>query len=148
MADPELRKAIERKQLAAVKQALDYLEAKAGFARVGAQGQVLVKAPLLFALFEHGTSRAMDPQLHTHALCINLTVHPDGRTTALDTTYLYHHKMAAGAIYRAALAHGMLELGFAVEQRAVGAASASSSPASPRPSSRTSASGGRSSRGS
>jgi conjugative relaxase-like TrwC/TraI family protein len=120
LGDDELRKAIEQKQLAAVKQALDYLEEKAGFARVGAQGQGLVKAPLLACLFEHGTSRAKDPQLHTHALIINLTVHPDGRTTALDSTYLYHFKMAAGAVYRAALAQGMQQLGFTVEQRTLG----------------------------
>jgi conjugative relaxase-like TrwC/TraI family protein len=121
MADSDLRKAIEEKQLAAVRQALDYLETKAGFARVGKQGQGLVKAPLLFCLFEHGTSRAQDPQLHTHALCINLTMLLGGRIRAVDTTHLYHLKMAAGAIYRAALAQGMQELGFAIEQRKVGA---------------------------
>lgn len=125
LGDPELRKAIEQAQLHAVHQALTYLEEKAGFARVGAQGQELVKCPLLFALFEHGTSRAMDPQLHTHALLINLTVHPDGvsgkaRTTAVDSTYLYHFKMATGTIYRAALADAMERLGFDVEQRRVG----------------------------
>lgn len=125
LGDPELRKAIEQAQLYAVRQALTYLEDKAGFARVGAQGQELVKCPLLFALFEHGTSRAMDPQLHTHALLINLTVHPDGvsgkaRTTAVDSTYLYHFKMAAGTIYRAALADYLERLGFEVEQRKLG----------------------------
>jgi conjugative relaxase-like TrwC/TraI family protein len=121
-ADDELRKAVEQKHLSAVKQALDYLESKAGFSRIGAQGQELVKAPLLFVLFEHGTSRAMDPQLHTHSLCINLTVHPNGRrVTAVDTTHLYHLKMAAGAVYRAALAHGMREIGWEVEQRKIGA---------------------------
>lgn len=120
MADPALRKAIEIKQQEAVREALDFIEAKAGFARVGKQGQQVVKAPLLFALFEHGTSRAQDPQLHTHALCINLTVHADGRATAVDSTHLYHWKMAGGAMYRAALARGMQELGYAVEQRRVG----------------------------
>src|SRR4051812_14178660 len=120
MADPALRKAIEIKQQEAVKEALDFIEAKAGFARVGKQGQELVRAPLLFALFEHGTSRAQDPQLHTHAICINITVHEDGRLTAIDSTHLYHWKMAGGAVYRAALARGMQELGLAVEQRRVG----------------------------
>jgi conjugative relaxase-like TrwC/TraI family protein len=120
MADQALRKAIAIKHEEAVKEALDFVEAKAGYARVGKQGQELVKAPLLFALFEHGTSRARDPQLHTHALCINLTMHPDGRTTAIDSTHIYHWKMAAGAMYRAALARGMQELGLAVEQRRVG----------------------------
>ncbi|MBI1213744.1 MAG: relaxase domain-containing protein [Alphaproteobacteria bacterium] len=121
MADTALRKAIEVQHLYAVREALDFIEAQAGFARVGKQGQELVKSPLLFALFEHGTSRASDPQLHTHALCINLTVHPDGRITAIDSTHLYHWKMSAGAIYRAALARGLQELGFMVEQRQVGA---------------------------
>ncbi|MHB1785291.1 MAG: MobF family relaxase [Acidimicrobiales bacterium] len=120
LGDESLRKSIEEKHLAAVREALDYLEEKAGRARVGTDGQVLVRCPLLFALFQHGTSRANDPQLHTHALCINLTVHPDGRTTAIDSTYLYHHKMAAGAIYRVAFARGCQELGFEVEQRRVG----------------------------
>ena len=120
LGDEAVRKAIEQTQLAAVREALNYLEDKAGLARVGTDGQVLAKCPLLFALFEHGTSRARDPQLHTHALCINLTVHPDGRTTAVDSTYLYHHKMAAGAIYRAALAEGLQQLGFEVEKRRIG----------------------------
>ena len=121
MSDTALRKAIEIQHLYAVREALDFIESRAGFARVGKQGQSLTKSPLLFALFEHGTSRAQDPQLHTHALCINLTVHPDGRVTAVDSTHLYHWKMAAGAIYRAALARGMQELGFLVEQRQLGA---------------------------
>lgn len=121
LGDDELRKAIEKVQLSAVRQALDYLEDKAGFSRVGTDGQRLVKCPLLFALFEHGTSRALDPQLHTHALVINLTMHPDGRTTAIDSTYMYHFKMATGSIYRAALADGLKHLGLAVEQRRLGA---------------------------
>lgn len=126
MADENLRAKIQQAQESAVRSALKYLEDKAGFARVGAQGQRLTKCPLLFALFEHGTSRAKDPQLHTHALLINLTVHPAGatgkqRTTAIDSTYIYHLKISAGAIYRAALAQNMKLLGFEVEQRKLGA---------------------------
>jgi conjugative relaxase-like TrwC/TraI family protein len=120
LGDERLRKAIEGIHAAGVKEALDFLEMKAGFARVGTDGQVLVKCPLLFALFEHGTSRAQDPQLHTHALLINLTVHPDGRITAVDSTHIYHYKMAAGAIYRAAVARGLQEIGFEIEQKRVG----------------------------
>ena len=125
LADPELRARIQEAQLNAVRQALSYLEEKAGFARVGTDGQKIVKCPLLAVLFEHGTSRALDPQLHTHALIINLTMHPDGpdgkkRTTAIDSTYLYHFKMAAGAVYRAALAQEVQKLGFQVKQRQLG----------------------------
>lgn len=59
MADEALRKAIGIKHEEAVREALDFIESKAGFARIGKQGQELVRAPLLFALFEHGTSRTV-----------------------------------------------------------------------------------------
>ena len=72
VADPELKRAIEEKHRAAVKAALSFLEEKVGFARVGTDGQERVRCPLLFALFDHGTSRAEDQQLHTHALLINV----------------------------------------------------------------------------
>ena len=120
LADDDLRKAIEQAQFKAVTKALEYLEDKAGYARVGTDGQKLVKCPLLFAVFEHGTSRALDPQLHSHALLINVTTHADGRTTAVDSTYLYHFKMATGAMYRAALADECRKIGFDVEQRQLG----------------------------
>ncbi len=126
MADEALRAQIQQAQESAVRQALKYIEHHTGFARVGAQGQNIVKCPLLFALFEHATSRANDPQLHTHALLINLTVHGlsssgKPRCTAIDSTLAYHHKMAGGAIYRAALAENLKLLGFQVEQKPVGA---------------------------
>lgn len=120
-ADEGLRQAIQAAQLKAVKQAISFLEEKAGRARIGKQGQEIVKCPLLFALFEHGTSRALDPQLHTHAVLINVTMHPDGHTTAVDSTYLYHFKMAGGAVYRAALADELQKLGFQIERREIGA---------------------------
>jgi len=62
----------------------------------------------------------MDPQLHTHALLMNLTRHPDGRYTAIDPSFVYKFQMAAGAMYRVALARGMQQLGFEVEQRPMG----------------------------
>ncbi|RUL88008.1 MobF family relaxase [Tautonia sociabilis] len=115
-ASDELRSKIEQADLRAVRQALDYIEQTCGFARVGKQGLVRQQVPLTFALFRHASSRAGDPQIHTHAVCPNVAVHADGRTTAIDSTGFYHHKMAAGAIYRAALAEGLRQLGFAIER--------------------------------
>lgn len=125
-ADPELRKAIEQAHLAAVREALTFLEEKVGFARVGTDGLSRVRCPLLFVLFEHSTSRGLpgmtpDPQLHTHALLINVTRHGDGHTTAIDPTYMYHWKMAAGAVYRLALGQKIVELGLPIRERQVGA---------------------------
>jgi Ti-type conjugative transfer relaxase TraA len=116
LASPELREAIEAKMHRAVRDALDYIQDQCGFARVGAQGQRIERVPLMFALFEHSSSRAGDAQLHVHAVCPNATRHANGRTTAIDPTSFYHHMMAGGAVMRASLAEGLRELGFEIER--------------------------------
>ena len=55
IADDDLRDAIRREHDRAVKAALDLAQDKAGFVRVGRDGQHLVPGPLLWSLFEHGT---------------------------------------------------------------------------------------------
>ena len=114
--DQTLRDGIRDAHKHAVITALNLAQDRAGFARIGRNGQSLVFAPLLWSLFEHGTSRAGDPQLHTHALLLNLTVLENGKTRTLDSTHIYHWKMALGAVYRAEMARGMQKLGFEVEQ--------------------------------
>lgn len=103
-ANTETRTAIQEAHVEAVKAALDYLESEAGFSRRGKAGQEVDRAELCFALFEHGTSRAGDPQLHTHCLVMNVGVRPDGTTGTVVSREFYQHKMTAGAIYRAQLA--------------------------------------------
>jgi AAA domain/TrwC relaxase len=56
---------------------------------------------LLAVGFDHRTSREGDPLLHTHLVIANRVQGPDGRWTALDGRDLYHHRLAADAIYRA-----------------------------------------------
>ena len=56
------------------------------------------------ATFEHSTSRAQDPQLHTHCLVANLAPREDGTCGTLDGRPLFRWKMALGALYRAELA--------------------------------------------
>lgn len=104
-ADYEESKGVREAQQAAVEKALAYVEENCGFTRRGKGGTVVEKARCIFSTFEHGTSRAEQPQLHTHALMINLCVREDGTTGALKTEKLYQHKMAAGAVYRAELAY-------------------------------------------
>jgi conjugative relaxase-like TrwC/TraI family protein len=57
---------------------------------------------LLGIAFEHRSSRAGDPQYHTHVLVQNAAKGPDGRWTALDSDRLYAHLMAADHLYLAA----------------------------------------------
>lgn len=117
MSDANTRKGIEGAQRQAVHSALDYLQSEAAWTRRGHGGGEFERCDLSFALFEHSTSRAQDPNLHTHVLVPNVGVRADGKTSALWNREFYEHKMAAGAIYRVALAHelGPKGLGYAIE---------------------------------
>ncbi len=92
----------------AVEKALRFLEQEAGFSRTGKKGAILAKAILAFATFEHGTSRAQEPQLHTHCILMNVGIRQDGTTGTLYMSPIYKHKMAAGALYRAELAYQLI----------------------------------------
>lgn len=73
---------------------------------------------LIVATFEHGTSRAQEPQLHTHSLVVNIATRFDGTTGTLIGKPLFNHKMVAGAIYRAELATELeLALGVTIERK-------------------------------
>jgi len=89
----------------AVGEALGYLERHATCTRRGKNGKHLLRGDgLTVAAFRHHTSRAGDPQLHTHAVVANTTT-AEGRETALDGRALYAHQRTAGFIYQAALRH-------------------------------------------
>lgn len=108
-APEEIRREIQAAHSEAVKSALTYLEHEAASTRRGKEGKTLEGAGLVVATFEHGTSRAQDPQLHTHAVVLNVAVREDGTTGALETKGIFAHKMAAGALYRAELSHQLEE---------------------------------------
>jgi conjugative relaxase-like TrwC/TraI family protein len=114
VADDDLRQQIRRAQDRAVEAALEAVQEYAGIARCGRDGQRYTAAPLLSAKFPHSTSRAEEPQLHTHTLLLNLTRLEDGKTRTIDSTHAYHWKMALGSLYRAEMARQMQRLGFEV----------------------------------
>ncbi|WP_324341576.1 MobF family relaxase [Baekduia sp.] len=93
----------------AVREALGYLERHAAWTRRGADGRNLLRGDgLTVAAFRHRTSRAGDPQLHTHAVVSNAT-NAEGRETALDGRALYAHQRTAGLLYQAALRRSLTE---------------------------------------
>lgn len=108
-ADEETRHKIQAAQLEAVQKTIDYLEAEATFSRRGKGGIEIENCKLVVATFEHGTSRAQDPQLHTHAVLLNIGIRADGTTGSLETKPIYQSKMLAGAFYRAELANILRE---------------------------------------
>jgi conjugative relaxase-like TrwC/TraI family protein len=89
---------------AAVTAALTYLDQHAALSRRGTDGVEQIRTGgFAAALFDHRTSRAGDPQLHTHALVPNKLLCADGIWRTIDGHELFHHKKAAGVIYQAAL---------------------------------------------
>jgi conjugative relaxase-like TrwC/TraI family protein len=89
---------------AAVRTALDYLDGHASLSRVGTNGHTQVATTgFVAAVFDHRTSRAGDPQLHSHALVVNKVRCPDGEWRTIDGHEIYAHKKSAGTVYQAAL---------------------------------------------
>lgn len=60
---------------------------------------------LVAAAFDHRTSRAGDPLLHTHVVTANLTLTVEGRWQAIDGTPLFDHAHPSGYLYQAHLRH-------------------------------------------
>jgi hypothetical protein len=69
---------------------------------------------LVVAKFRHETSRERDPQLHTHALVLNLTRRSDGAWRALRNDEIVKATKYLGAVYRAELAAELQTLGYAL----------------------------------
>ena len=114
--DEETRERISECHLRAVKAALDYAEASGIVGtRTGTTGRELDPCrKLFFALYEHATSRELDPELHTHAVMINLGINGEGKTRTLDPIEMLRAKMFLGAIYRAEFSRN-LQQEFAIE---------------------------------
>ena len=79
VSDAELRRAIQEAHDRAVKSALDFAQTEAGFSRVGKGGTEEVRADFAVAIFQHGTSRSLDPHLHSHAVVLNVAPCEDGK---------------------------------------------------------------------
>ncbi len=117
MARSVVRSEIQEAQDIAVKAALSLLQDEGIFVRTGKQGVNFHTADIAVALFEHGTSRALDPQLHTHALLMNLGIMEDGRPRALVQPEIFKLKMLLGAAYRTELAAQLEDrLGVVIER--------------------------------
>lgn len=104
VADRDVRAAVRQAHDRAVEEAVGYVERSAASVRRGHAGARVEPADgLVAAAFRHRTSRAGDPQLHTHVLVANLGRGPDGRWSALDGRQVYAHARAASFLYQAVL---------------------------------------------
>jgi conjugative relaxase-like TrwC/TraI family protein len=108
LADPETATAVMAAHETAVQEALGYLERHAGHGTRGHQGDGqranrIETTGLVAAAFIHTTSRADDPQLHTHLVVANLLHGVDGKWSAVDSRAMHRHARTAGCIYQAVL---------------------------------------------
>jgi conjugative relaxase-like TrwC/TraI family protein len=114
----EVRDTISAAHDQAVVAVLDHLSKEACYARRGHGGARLIDANgFIGAAFRHRTSRAGDPQLHTHVVVPNLVRGADGCWSAPDGRHLFSWKMTAGALYRSALRAELAPLGLAWDVR-------------------------------
>jgi conjugative relaxase-like TrwC/TraI family protein len=100
-------KAVVAAHTTAIGEAMEYLAQHAGYTRVHNHDtgeKDLVRLPGLVAIaYQHETSRAGDPHLHTHVLVPNRQARADGKLASVDGTSLFHEARAAGVIYQATL---------------------------------------------
>ena len=121
VADPDLRSEIERAHNDAARVALEETVLRhCAYTRIrNRDGEIeVLPADISAAMFQHGTSRDNDPQLHTHCVIFNAArTHRDGKYRALHQHPVYSWMKAAGAVYRNALAWSLQErLGIRMEQ--------------------------------
>lgn len=115
---PDVPDTISRAHDRAVVGVIDQLSREACVVRRGANGKdTYAGSGFLAAAFRHRTSRAGDPQLHTHVLVPNVVLGSDGRWSAPDGRQLYRWQKAASALYQSALRAELSSLGLAWEVR-------------------------------
>jgi conjugative relaxase-like TrwC/TraI family protein len=71
--------------------------------RIGGEVCVLDAEGIIAARFRQHTSRALDPQVHTHLVVSNRLQSPDGRWLALDARLIKKDQRTLSAIYHAGL---------------------------------------------
>ncbi len=103
---------------AAVTAALQEAEGLAR-ARVTVRGKTRVEdtGNLVVAKFRHETSREQEPDLHTHAVVLNMTQRRDGGWRALTNDPLFRQQRHIDNVYKAELAKGLEAAGFQLHYR-------------------------------
>ncbi|MFP4554484.1 MAG: MobF family relaxase, partial [Actinomycetota bacterium] len=111
--DSQIREQVRHAHLEAVGQAVEYMEEHCAQARKVTSRrdenckrqqttQYVDSDGWVAAAFDHSTSRANDPQLHTHVVVIN-RVHTEDGWRALEARRNYLHAKAGGTIYETVL---------------------------------------------
>ena len=115
----------------AVRDTLDVIENMASEARVTIGGETVFEKTgnLVVSLFQHTTSRELDPLLHDHCLIMNMTRRSDGAWRSLSSRsehdkafpdngfreIMYRNQHYFGLVYMSSLAKVVCDLGYDIE---------------------------------
>jgi conjugative relaxase-like TrwC/TraI family protein len=123
----EIRSAVVAAHRRAVSDAFAYMEERCSISRIGRRhsdsngeskfsSRQVAAEGYVAAGFDHFTSRANDPQVHTHVVVIN-RVWAEGGWRAIDAKVGYAHLKAGGTVYQASLRKELTQrLGVAWQQ--------------------------------
>jgi len=115
IASDALRAQLGKIQYEASKYALNIMLSKVQ-TREGEDGVIKNEAhTVMGALFEHGSSRENDMQVHTHCVIANVGWTAEGKSTALEIREMLRQQGVAGCAHAAYVAYETRKLGFAIE---------------------------------
>ncbi|MGA1077360.1 MAG: MobF family relaxase, partial [Ilumatobacteraceae bacterium] len=104
LGDDETRRRVLESHDRAVEALVGWIERRAHTRyRIGGQVAVVDADGIVAALFRQHTSRALDPQIHSHVVIPNRVRSPDGRWLALDARLIKRDQRTLSALYHAAL---------------------------------------------
>lgn len=101
----------------AVQQTMAWVEKNLAETRITRDGSTssVKTGNLVYALFQHDTSRALDPQAHIHAIVANMTRGPDGKMHALHADRIWSGNSVIGSIYHSFLRAELERIGYKTE---------------------------------
>ena len=104
LGDQHIRRAVLDAHDTAVRELAGWIEAHAHTRyRIGGEVAVVDAEGIVAAAFRQHTSRALDPQLHTHLVIANRVKSPDGRWLALDARLIKRNQQTLSALYHVSL---------------------------------------------
>ena len=102
----------------AVKEVADYFEKNHAATRIQVDNHAMQRQTgnMVAAIFQHDTSRELDPNLHSHVVVVNMTHTQDG-WKSLDGKELYRKDtpVLLDQVYKSALARNLMERGYALK---------------------------------
>lgn len=106
----------------AVQQTLEYIESRHAACRNKKRNEIQIERTRnwVVASFEQIESRALDPDLHTHCVVMNITQRGDKAWRTLFLDEVYQNQRTIGRVYDAYLAQELMKKGYELEIKSDG----------------------------